>query len=117
MNSDDESGSSREADYDPLTAMFVYTEQDRPILPPPGPQDLCTIINPSIASTSPTVAKTTLNKKRVKKKKTGGERPGPKQLKKKKHPVKAIFRMGTMFGGDDTFIPPKTFQLFDKILE
>ena len=43
VDSDDESGSSHESDYDPLTAMLVYTQQDRPILPPPGPQDLCTI--------------------------------------------------------------------------
>ena len=63
LNSDDRSGSSHESDYDPLTAMLVYTQQDRPILPPPGPEDLCTIINPPTPSTSPTVAKTTLNKK------------------------------------------------------
>ena len=62
VDSDDESGSSHESDYDPLTAMLVYTQQDRPILPPPGPQNFCTIINPPTPSTSPTVAKTTLKK-------------------------------------------------------
>ena len=62
VDSDDESGSSHESNYDPLTAMLVYTQQDRPILPPPGPQDLGTIINLPTASTSPTVAKTTFKK-------------------------------------------------------
>ena len=52
VNSDDESGSSHESDYEPLTAMLVYTQQDRPIFPTPGPQDVCTIINPPTASTS-----------------------------------------------------------------
>ena len=48
VNSDDESGSSHESDYDPLTAA----------------QDVCTIINPPTASTSPKVAQPTLNKKK-----------------------------------------------------
>ena len=47
VNSDDESGSSHESDYDPLTA----------------PQDVCRIKNPPTASTSPTVAQPTLKKR------------------------------------------------------
>ena len=53
----------------------------------------------------------------MKNRKIRGQKPGTRVLKKKKHPVKAIFGMAAMFGGDDTFIAPKTFQLFDNILE
>ena len=53
----------------------------------------------------------------MKKRKTCGQRPEPRELNKKKHRVKAIFGMMAMFGGDATFIAPKTFQLFDYILE
>ena len=49
--------------------------------------------------------------------KTRGQRPGPRKLKKKKQPVTAFFGMAAMCGGDDTFIAPETFQLFDNILE
>ena len=63
VDSDDESGSSHESDYDPLTTMCVFTQQDRPIFPTPGPQDVCTIIIPPTASTSPTVSKPTSKKK------------------------------------------------------
>ena len=116
MDSDDESGSSHESDYDPLTTMCVFTQQDRPIFPTPGPQDVCTIIIPPTASTSPTVSKST-SKKKGKKRKPRGQKPGPRKLKKKKQPVTEFFGMAAMCGGDDTFIAPKTFQVFDNILE
>ena len=53
----------------------------------------------------------------MKKRKTRGQRPGPRELKKKKQSVTTFFGMVAMCGGDDTFIAPKTFQLFDNILE
>ena len=43
----------------------------------------------------------------MKNRKTRGQKPGTRVLKKKKHPVKAIFGMAAMFGGDDTSIAPK----------
>ena len=47
----------------------------------------------------------------MKKRKTCGQRPGPRELNKKKHQVKAILGMAAMFGGDDTCIAPKNFPI------
>ena len=55
--------------------------------------------------------------KKGKKRKPRGQKPGPRKLKKKKQPVTEFFGMAAMCGGDDTFIAPKTFQVFDNILE
>ena len=113
LNSDDESRSSCESDYDPLTAMLVYTQQDRHLLLPPEPQDYCTIITPATASVSPILAKTNVEKKRkwLKRSKPRGQKLGNRELKKNKHSVKATFGMAAMLGGDDTFITPKTIPI------